>query len=366
MRRKLTRATLIGLACLLVALIAARSGMASGLARALADLGRLRPEAIGLALAFGVLSTLINGAVWTRLLCRLGHNVPTRVGVAAFVSAGLAGYLVSAAGPALGCAVSLRKHGICPSRAVLLSLMANALGFCGVLVWAPIGLLLLSATGMDATLPLLGRYGPTMAAGALVGLGIAMVVVLHALANAHGAGSALARRFLGRHVQPAATTPVRPVRTRHLLALVPLTAGAWLSGTLALYVILGALNPSTSISLGTVIGAAALATTLGSLAFFVPDGMGVRDGVLVALLAHSGGIPLASCTAAAIMVRALDPLTKLGILLLTVSGIERAPLWGALRRRAPHRPSLLELDLHAEHLPHLPSIGLLLSAPEAD
>ena len=54
----------------------------------------------------------------------------------------------------------LKRHGICATRAVLLTVIGNALGFSGVLIWAPVGLLLLSQTGMDRTLPLLGHYVP--------------------------------------------------------------------------------------------------------------------------------------------------------------------------------------------------------------
>ena len=52
----------------------------------------------------------------------------------------------------------------------------------------------------------------------------------------------------------------------------------------------------------------------GSLAFFAPEGVGVKDGALVALLAHATGLPMTTCMAAALAVRALDPVTKLSLL----------------------------------------------------
>ena len=69
-----------------------------------------------------------------------------------------------------------------------------------------------------------------------------------------------------------------------------------------------------TLPLGSVVGAAVVAAALGSLAFFAPEGVGVKDGVLVALLTHAAGLSLATGMAAALAVRALDPLTKLGLL----------------------------------------------------
>jgi hypothetical protein len=110
---------------------------------------------------------------------------------------------------------------------------------------------------------------------------------------------------------------------RTVLALVPWSAMAWFAGTLSFYVLLKALNPGRSVSVMDVIGAYALATSLGALAFFVPDGMGVRDGLLVALLAKSTGLPIATCAATAVASRALDPVLKLALLV----GVAALPSW---------------------------------------
>lgn len=309
-RRLVRRIALAGAAMVLVAILLHLTGTGAQAVRTIRVLGRLRPETISVALALSILSALLSGVIWWRLIARLGFAVPYRAALLAYVSAGLGGYIVNAAGPAVGCAVSLRKHGVGTGRAVLLTLMANALGFCGVLVWAPVGLLLLSRTGMDRALPILGRHGPAAAAWLLVGIAVAMLVVLRALAGASGTGNRLVRRLLGRvHGDDHAPD----LRCRHLLGLVPWSAGSWLAGALPLYVLLMALRPGADFTLGDVVGSAVLATALGSLAFFVPEGVGVSDGALVALLAHATGLPVATCAAAAIALRALDPLTKLSL-----------------------------------------------------
>jgi uncharacterized membrane protein YbhN (UPF0104 family) len=344
MRRRLAGRCIVAIAALALAATVVRLGGAGAPVRhTLLALGRLRPETISFAVALSVLSMLISGAMWSRLLLRLGFRLPLRVGLAAYLSAGLAGYVVNAAGPALGCAVSLRRHGMCPGRAVLLALIANALGFCGVLVWVPVGILLLARSGMSGALPVVGRHGTTAEVVALVGIWIGMLATLTVLASASGSGNRLARLLLGR-VPRIEGVPVA-MRPRHLLALIPWSAASWLAGAGALYVILAALNPGRDLNIGDVVGSAVLAAALGSMAFFVPEGVGVGDGALVALLAHATGLPVAQCAAAAIAARALDPLTKLGMLValactanpLVARPVSRARGW--LWARWPHRPA---------------------------
>jgi uncharacterized membrane protein YbhN (UPF0104 family) len=312
MQRIIARRMAIGgLGLAVVALVTHLVGADAQVLRTVRVLGRLRPETIAVSMAGSITAALLSGVIWWRLIARFGHAVPFRTALFAYVSAGLGGYVVNAAGPVLGCAMSLRRHGVCPTRAVLLTLIANALGFCGVLVWAPVGLLLLSRTGMDRALPLLGRHGPTVAALLLGGISVVMLVVLRALVGAPGMGNRLIRRLLRRLPNTSAHT--QTPRYRHVLGLIPWSAGSWLAGALPLYVLLRAMHPAGDFTLGDVIGSAALATALGSLAFFVPEGMGVSDGALVALLTHATGLPVSTCAAAAIALRALDPLTKLSL-----------------------------------------------------
>jgi uncharacterized membrane protein YbhN (UPF0104 family) len=286
--------------------------------------GRLSPGTIAGVLGLSAVSMLISGGIWSRLLARLGYDLPVTVGFGAYASAGLAGYVMNTAGSAVGGVMSLRLHGVCPTRAVLLTLIANVLGLCGVLVWAPVGLVLLSRSGMSGDLPLVGHHGAAAAAIALIGLGLVMLAVLWALTAAPEAGGRLLQRIVRsqRDIATDDTSKTRPtLHASQMLALVLWSAASWFAGAMALYVMLGGMGASADVNLADVVGAAALAATFGSLAFFVPAGVGVRDGVLIALLTHATGVPIVMCTAAAITIRALDPLMKVGLLVVVALGL---------------------------------------------
>jgi uncharacterized membrane protein YbhN (UPF0104 family) len=290
-------------------------------ANMIAALDRLGPGTLSMALALSIVSALLSGVVWWRLLLRLGYRLPFRAALLAYLNAGMAGYVVNVAGPVLGCAVSLRRYGVGPARAVLLTLIANALGFCGILVWVPLGLLLPSGPGMAPTLPILGRPGPLTTSVLVTVMAVAMLVLLRLLTSAARSDSRIGRRLLQRVRTADGGAPVT-VRYRHVLSLVPYSALSWVVGALALYVVLVPMQHGAGLTLGAVVGAAVLAAALGSLAFFAPEGVGVKDGALVALLTHATGLPVTTCVAGALAVRALDPVTKLsllGILALTAN-----------------------------------------------
>ncbi|MDB5073846.1 MAG: hypothetical protein JWO42_25 [Chloroflexi bacterium] len=331
------RATLMCLG-VIAGVLVIRSGFVQTQALQVLDaFGRLRPEAVLIVLGLSTVSMLMSGVIWWRLLIKMGYNVPVGAGLGAYASAGLAGYIVNTAGSAVGCAVSLRRHGVCPARAVVVTLIANALGMCGNLAWAPVGLLLISRGGMNTALPLLGQHDMVVAVAVVVALCIGMLVSLKMLTATPEVGSNLIRRLLKRRPQLATTGDVaagHSLRNRHALALIPWSAASWFAGTLALYALLIAFGTGSAPNLTDVVGATVLATIFGSLAFFVPSGVGVRDGALIALLAHTTGMPVASCTAAAITVRALDPLTKLALLLVVASGLERLLIKQYLRGTA--------------------------------
>jgi hypothetical protein len=230
----------------------------------------------------------------------------------------------NAAGSAVGGVVYLRRRGVPPGKAAVVVLMANALGLCGVLVWAPIGLILIAQPGMRGALPLLGRHDLAAVTWAFAGLTACMLVSMWLLISADRTAAMLARRFCGKMVCSAraeTTTSGTRLRLHNVLQLLPLSAVAWLTGTLVLYALVSGLEPSLSVNLMDVIGASAVAAAIGSLAFFVPSGVGVRDGALIVLVAHSTGVPTASCAAAVVALRALDPVSKLAIVVLVASGM---------------------------------------------
>lgn len=310
----LTRFTLVGVVAALAVGALQLSSARAQLATMGAALGRLNPTIVLVAVALSGLAALLSGVEWWHLVHRLGHKIHYRGALTAYLSAGIAGYVVNSVGPVVGTSVSLRRYGVTPGRAALLTLIANALGFCGILVWAPVGLLLLARIGIDPSVPVVNRLGLGAAVILLAGMAVLMLVVLHALATTAGSGRPRIRRLLG-HLPTAGSDQGLSLHTRDLLALVPWTAASWISGVGALYLVLTAMNPGAGLSPGLVVGAAALASTLGSLAVIVPEGVGVSEGV------HATTLPLADCVAASVAMRALDPLTKLSLLgVMTVTG----------------------------------------------
>jgi hypothetical protein len=285
--------------------------------------GRLRPDAVVAVLALTALSAVLSALMWSKLLSQMGYELPLSTGLSAFAGTGLASYVGNAAGSTVGGVVYLRRRGVQPGRAAIVVLMANALGLCGVLVWAPIGLLLVARPEMHDALPLVGSHGFAAIAWAFAGLGVCMLASLWLLISADRTAGRLARRFCGKMVWNARTEAARGnarLRSGDIVRLVPWSAAAWLTGTMVLYALLSGLEPTADINLMDVVGASVVAAALGSLAFFIPSGVGVREGALIVLLSHSTGLPTPSCAAAVLALRALDPLSKLGIVLLVACG----------------------------------------------
>jgi hypothetical protein len=301
-----------GLAGLAIFLVQ-RSTAAAQIGALAAALSRLHPSTMVTALLLSGVAALCSGVTWWRLLGLLGHRVHYRAALCTYLSAGIAGYLVNSVGPVIGTSLSLRRHGVSPARAALLTMLANALGFCGILVWTPVGVLLLARIGIDPSVPIVNRLGLGAVVAALAVMATVMVLAIHALTVSARSG----RRLLGRwlKLRPASSgDPDLLLRSKDVLALVPWNAASWLSGVVALYVVLAALAPQAGLNPVMVIGAAALSATLGSLAVVVPEGVGVSEGVLAAVLVHATALPLADCLAASVAMRGMDLLTKAGLL----------------------------------------------------
>ena len=149
------------------------------------------------AVALNLLSLLVNGAMWTRLLRVVGHSLPLRVGIATYLSPGLAEYLANAAGTVAGTAIILRRRSVRPGRIVLIALLANVIGFCELLLRASAGVLLSVRADIRFPVPVIGRHGVLALIVLSVALSAAMLVALRALALAPRAQSALATRLLG-------------------------------------------------------------------------------------------------------------------------------------------------------------------------
>jgi uncharacterized membrane protein YbhN (UPF0104 family) len=283
----------------------------------------VQPVTLVVAAALSVLSMLISGVLWSCLLRCLGHRLPLHVGLAAYLAAGLAGYALNMVGSAAGSALLLGHYGLSRQRAALQLLLANALGFCGMFLWAPMGLFALGRAGAIAGAAVAPGPHGVATVGTLLALFAAMLLALKAFTALLSSDNALVRRLKGAQVCPTRSN----IRVRSLLVPLSLSATSWLVGALALYALLDALGPRASLSPGPVIGSLALANILSSMAFFLPAGIGVRDGALVTLLMHSTGLPVAECAAAALAIRALDLGIKMVLMFVVLVSI-------AIRRAA--------------------------------
>jgi hypothetical protein len=219
----------------------------------------------------------------------------------------------------------LGHYGLSRQRAALLLLLANALGFCGRLLWTPMSLFALGHAGAAA------HPGPHDVAtvGVLRALFAAMLLALKVFTALLSSDNAIVRRLKGEQACPARSN----IRVRSCLELLSLSATSWLVGALALCALLAALGPRASLSPGPVIGSLVLANILSSVAFFMPAGIGVRDGALVTLLMHSTGLPVAECAAAALTMCTLDLGIKL--ILMFVMLVSMAVRRAVMGQRVP-------------------------------
>jgi hypothetical protein len=310
--------------------IAVRTGGWSLAVRATLHVG---PAALALALLATLFSMILSGVVWTRVLRLLRYHASVREGLTLYAGTGLASYVGTSAGAVGGCVVLLRRRGVCAGRATLLIGIASILGFCGSLVWTPCGMALLAAPDAIHALPMLGRQAPLIAIIATVACAAGALVGLWLTTLAPRLGSRW--RFARITIDPSAP-PIR-LYLRHLLALVPFASLAWLVGTVPLWVLIQAAAPGTPVSLSTVIAVQSMAAVVGAITFFLPNGLGARDGITVALLVGIVGVPVPAAAAAALLVRLSDPLAK-ALILLALAVLRRIPAialppgvqWGAL------------------------------------
>jgi uncharacterized membrane protein YbhN (UPF0104 family) len=305
--------------------------------RALATLQRLSLQAIILALISDLTAVTLLGLMWQRLIRQFGVEVSGVTALGIYLSTGLAGAVGTIAGTALGAILLLRRHGLAAGPAAVFVLIANALGFCGILVWTPLGWYLLRQARMRVPLPILGYHDASAVAVLLVGLAAGIILFLYLVLGTGGGEnpllqlprhlfrrprfheSRLARlggKLFGTGLHGTGDTKVKP-RVSHVLSLIPYSAGAWLAGVIALWVILANVS-GTMPSLMTVLGSVALASALGSLFIVIPSGLGVTDSALVLLLVHSTGISGTTCVFADGAMRVMDFATRGSTLLLII------------------------------------------------
>jgi len=172
---------------------------------------------------------------------------------------------------------------------------------------------------------------------------------------------------LARLVLDPSGPPVR-LSLRSLLVLIPVAALAWMVGTLPLWVLVRAAAPNAALSLPAAIGVQSVATTIASVAFFLPNGLGARDGAILGLLVVIAGVPLPAAAAAAVLVRLSDPLAK-ALILLVLAVLRRvhSPTrsWSTPWRadRGDVRAATAYLALAPRIKPGVPSISARITEP---
>ena len=255
-----------------------------------------------LALALGVTGTaaflLLNAELWRRLLHALGPELhPLPASTIWFVS-GLARFVpTSLLTPMIRTAMSERE-GV-PKRICVVSVIYEiALALSGALV---------VAAYFIVDLPdLAGKPARFLAIGMPV---IAVVVlqpgIVHRL-------TAIALERLGRRPVPNALPPGR------ILEFLALYAGVYVLAGLSTYALGQSIYPMGSDDIVTVLGAFAVGTTIGIIAFMVPGGLVAREaGLAVAL---SPIMPTAPAVASAVLSRVVQ--IAMEVLLATVTQVE--------------------------------------------
>jgi uncharacterized membrane protein YbhN (UPF0104 family) len=250
------------------------------------ELAAAPPGWLALAALCAVLNTLAAAAAWRAALAALGSPVPVRPAVAIFCVGQLGKYLPGSVWPILVQAQLTRRRGVPPERVVLAGLLALAEA---ALVSLALGLV---------AVPVLATGTGTAAAGH-VGTPVLLVIATTLVAAGLAAGQS------PRLVAAALHMLLKVTRRPPLEAALTRTALVGILGWAALSVaLLGGHAAALAAALGlswpvalTVASAYALAELAGLLAVPVPAGLGVREGVLVAVLAPIASLPAALAVA---------------------------------------------------------------------
>jgi hypothetical protein len=237
------------------------------------DLGQLAWTDLLASGLSGAVAVLLTGVSWRVVLAGLGAPMPLRPALAVY-SAGQLGKYVPGSVWVVALQAELgRRQGV--ARPVM------ALGYVVAILVAiatggAVGLLVLLSADRAA----LGWLVPALAVAGLLG---AVAILRPRLVNS---GIAWLATRLGRDL-PALDLPGRA-----LAGALALTTGAWVMFGLHAWLLARPLGAGPDL-LAPTTGAFALAFVAGLLLVPLPAGAGVREGVLVAILAGSIGAPAA-------------------------------------------------------------------------
>ncbi|GAC1308178.1 MAG: hypothetical protein NVSMB16_04460 [Acidimicrobiales bacterium] len=279
----------------------------------------VEPAWLGLSWLVAVSSFPLLAVCWTELLAAYGHRLPLATAVRLWCLAQASRYLPTGLAAVASRAVLASRHGVPRTLSVL--------------TMAVEGGLLVSWSALGAGLLLLDR--PRLAIGALALGGLLGAVTGPGLLRA---ASRVTRRWVPLKRLAGWQTRLRERSTAPLLR--PLVLADAIIGislaikTVAFVVFARALLPVRTSDLALLAGAANLAVVAG-LVGVTPAGIGVREGVLIALL--GGRFGTANVTAMALALRVFDLTVELPWVLGSVIANRRHPTPSPVVAPAPAR-----------------------------
>jgi len=227
---------------------------------------------------------------WRRILAGWGQRLALGPAARTWSVANLGRYIPGKVWSVAGLVVLARRAGVEPGPAAASAFVIQAVSLGS-------GVAVVAAVTPHSAPPL------RLALGGLAAVATILVLVWRPTAL-----------WLGRRVSPVA--PLDPLAPSAVFASTILTVLSWGTYGAALWMLARGLLPDTSLPLTTAIGAFTLGYILGLLALFAPGGVGVRELVLVGLLAPflgSGG-----AVAVSVASRVLLTLTEAAAALLTL------------------------------------------------
>jgi uncharacterized membrane protein YbhN (UPF0104 family) len=258
------------------------------LATAFAEIGW---RSMAASAVFGVLGTVVLAGLWMSVLRALGERIPVGEACRVFFVSQLGKYLPGLVWPALAQMEAGRRWGV--RRSVMLA--ANLLMIAVLVVTGLVlGLLVLPGSRGLAGLP---GWSAWVVAAVLVSLCVWPQVLV---------------RVVGRAFEVAHRQPPRLAGSRRGMAISCLWALlAWLLYGMHVWLLLRAVGGSGGHAWVAATGGMALGWALGLVAVLAPAGIGVRDVILVAVLAPWVG--RAPALAVALASRGLLALVDVGL-----------------------------------------------------
>jgi len=255
---------------------------------------------------------------WRALLAGLGSPLPLPASLRVFFLGQLGKYLPGSVWPLLAQMELAREHGVPRSRGGTVGLVTVAISLLAALVLAAVTLPLTSADAVSS-------YG-----WAFLAVPVVAVLLLPPVVN----------RLLARMLRLARRPALeRPLPGRAVAVSLAWATLSWLCYGVHIALLAGNLGAQDNALLPLAVGGFALAWTVGFLVVLAPAGAGVREGVLVLVLA-----PVLDAPRALLVALASRLLMSLGDLTWAGGATVLARRHGLTARPDPARPDPAEID----------------------